>query len=844
MRLSLPIDVVLGQVSTALAKHNTLIVRATPGSGKTTRIPIELLQTTDKKILVLEPRRLAAKIAATFVASQLNEPLGKTVGYQVRFDSAADQNTRILFITEGLLIRKFLSDPRLGDIGAIVLDEFHERHIHTDIALALADHLQQTTRTDLKLLVMSATLDLSDLQQYLNQPPIIDVEVPKHPVTIDYLPMPTTNTIDQATLSSAVERVLSNSQISGDILVFLPGARDIDMAKTDLMRRMSDDISILPLHASLPPEQQTLVFAKSSRRKIILATNVAESSLTIPGVRVVIDTGLAKIPSQAAWSGLPTLQLKPISQASCIQRTGRAAREGPGWCVRLYSEADFLRRRAFEIPEIQRLDLTQVLLELKAIPALAGDLDLRWLSAIDQESRKRSLIVLQLLGALDEREALTPLGQQMARLPLHPRLSRLCLAGRDPNPELLAPAIITAALLQEGVPKHFHDPSSTQDNDLGFAIHKILNLLTQKSPVNSQLPAALTRTIKQIADLLQTSPTKWHGRFSDEQLAPLLLTAFPDRVAKRRAANTARPEFNLCLGGGAILAEQCRVRHHDWLVVLDANESTNKAAAYATRIHSACAINAADILRAENSLLTATEETIWDEERQAAKTMLRRKYGQLVIEEKPLSSSSPVVLETLLAAKLKEFWPQPFPDAQALTIYQARCQIVGKVANQGDDQDDFLDLGGKDFELLIALICQGKKSFAEIIKQSLSEYINESLSYASQQQLDRYAPLKIKLSNGRLVDVNYELDKTPWIASRLQDFFGAKTSPTIGAGKIPLLIHLLAPNRRPVQVTQDLISFWQTSYPKLRNELSRNYPKHAWPEDPMDAEPPPLGRLR
>lgn len=842
MTTQLPIDVVLSDVIAAVKSAQQVVVRASPGSGKTTRIPPALLAATDKKILVLEPRRLAAKLAAGFIAKEMQQKLGETIGYQVRFENETSNQTRIVFITEGLLIRKFLSDPVLSDVGIVILDEFHERHIHTDIALALLDRLQQTKRVDLKVIVMSATLDVSDLQAYYPKAAFIDVPAVRHPIDVRYHPAapPATSygKIDTDALLSAIKNVLSDVSIVGDILVFLPGARDIDDARVHLQRNIPDNtVAILPLHASLPSDQQALVFAKSSRRKIILSTNVAESSVTIPGVRVVIDTGLAKIPSQAAWSGLSTLQLRPISRSSCVQRTGRAGREGPGWCVRLFSEAEFLRRREFEAPEIQRLDLTQMLLELKAISPEHHDDQLRWLSPIDSESRKRSILILQLLGALNGQEQLTELGEKMARLPLHPRLSRLCLAGRDQN--CVAAAVATAALLQEGVPNFLREQAASIDNDLGFALRKILRS-QRDGRFDQQVPAAIARSIQQIAHLLNLSTKQFTDDYSEDDLAQALLAAFPDRVAKKRGALTTRLEFNLCLGGGAVLSDQCRVRDHEWIIALDAMEDTAKAAASAARIITACAVDLINLDRSKSPLLTDATELIWDEAKLAIRSFKRRKYGQLVIEERQNSQVPVAESESLLAAKLKEYWPKPFADASDLVTYQARAAVVRQYQNS----DDFLDLAGAEFDLLIAMICEGKKSFSEITSKSLGEYINELLSYEAQQLLANLAPLKLKLTNGRLVDVHYELNKTPWVESRLQDFFGNKTTPTIANGRLALLVHLLAPNRRPVQVTQDLISFWQNSYPKLRNELSRNYPRHAWPEDPINAEPPPLGKLR
>ena len=851
-----------------MRQNSAVILQATPGSGKTTRVPPALLNCVQGKIVVLEPRRLAARLSAERVAFERGESVGQSVGFRIRFQAVESSATRLTFVTEGLLLRQLINDPTLHGVGCVILDEFHERHLHGDIALAMLRLLQRKFRPDLKIVVMSATLDCSELTRYFGDAEVVTQESRKFPLTVAYQPGKREVSFSEQ-VGGAVEEVLASATGQGNVLVFLPGAAEIRKSAERLAGVSSRyDAVVMELRGETNTADQARIFAPrpagDRRRKIILATNVAETSITIDGVDVVIDTGVAKIPGYAPWSGLPTLELRRVSQASCIQRAGRAARTGPGHVIRLFSEADFLGRAPFEKPEIVRLDLAQMILESKSMlsrlqPRSEWD-ELSFVDAPPPDRIASARLLLQWLGALDREGQITDCGQKMAALPLHPRMAKLVVhesAIRDTGMDSISRVVPwIAAVLGETSAGIFREPAgSPSDSDVVRALER-LAAVTGREAIAAEA-RRIEESANQIARLSLKTPDlvlrKDLGRLSEkmkDRIGHLLLTGFPDRVAKKRpkpsgsasgskASGKDRHEYNLCLGGGTVLGGSSGAWQHEWIICLDGEESLTGGAAQSVITRTAVGIDPLALLDGPEEFVSENRTHIWDKSAERVRCYDRVCYGNLIVEETQAKIDSKVA-EELLVAALKDRWPKPFEDTEALSQYRLRIQIAKKF----HPTMDFPTLEGDEFELLLAHMATAKTSFAEVAETSLEDYIGEQLDEQSRSVLRSCTPTYVTIGSGRKVKVTYDGDKPPWVASRLQDFFGTLQTPAIAEGRLPLTVHLLAPNRRAVQVTQDLGSFWRNSYPALRRELSRNYPRHAWPEDPLTADPPPLHRLR
>jgi ATP-dependent helicase HrpB len=857
IRTALPIDDILPDVLTALREAPVLILEAAPGAGKTTRVPPAMLDLGPGRILVLQPRRLAARLAAERIAAERGERCGDTVGYHIRLDRVEGPRTRLLFLTEGLFPRYLAVTPDLAGIDAVVLDEFHERHVHTDFALALVRRLQATVRPDLKMVVMSATLDPAPLARWCGDARVIAAPGRTFPVTVEHAAAPSRLPLERQ-VRGAVADLLADPRCPGHILVFLAGAADIRRsgeALSDLARRAGADL--LPLRAELPIADQLKVFAPSDRRKIVLATNVAETSVTIDGVTGVVDSGLAKIPGHAPWSGLPTLDVQPVSQAAGVQRAGRAGRTAPGVARRLYTAADFAARSAAEAPEITRVDLTPLLLDLHRLAprlGLAEPVDpsaLPWYAPPPAPQVAAAEAVLRLLGAVDADGRITPAGEAMAAIPLHPRLARAVVEGRRLG--AAGPAALAAVLVGEGMILRRGEPApAVAASDVAFQTELYQDLQARR-PVPAACRALVDpQRVRQVAavcaDLfprLGLPPAAAADPVDEEALARCFLAGFPDRVARARRGtprggrSAGPPELTLCLGGGARLSESSVARDEDFLVALAAEARMTADAARAARVHLAVGVAPWMLLDAPPGLLEETAECGWDERAARARGVRRLRYGQLVLEETPLAGAADA-LEQVLARELAARWPQPFPDDDALRRYAGRRELALATGCPAA----LPDLAGPDFPRLLAAIATGRTAFAEVAARPLAEHLRQQVDPAAWRLLEEWAPETVTIGAGRRVPVQYASGQEPWIASRLQDFFGTAATPTVGRGRVRLVVRLLAPNRHALQVTDDLAGFWARTYPALRREYARRYPRHSWPDDPLTARPPERGRAR
>lgn len=761
----LPVDRILSAVVASLGRTPNLVIEAPPGAGKTTRVPQALLSSVRGDIVVLEPRRIAARMAARRVAQELGEKLGDTVGYQVRFEEVAGPRTRLRFLTEGVLTRRFLSDPRLDGVGAVILDEFHERHLETDFALALLKRLQSTARPDLKLVVMSATLEADPVLTFLNGCPILRSEGRLFELSITHLPY-SPKPLEQQ-VSGALELLL-NEKHRGDILVFLPGASEIRRAARACgTQAAKHGLLLLPLHGDLSPDEQDRAVSPAPQRKVILSTNVAESSVTIDGVTAVIDSGLARIATDSPWTGLPTLHVGRISKASATQRAGRAGRTAPGRVVRLYTLEDFQRRPEHDAPEIMRRELSQLALDLQA---MRGG-PLQWLDPPPEQA-------LQAAGQLLERLGATGLtASQMARYPLHPRLARMVIealhrgVGED--------GIAVAALLGSGSRLDKTDLLAALDSNWDYRTRQHLDHLRR-----------IVRPPKQVTH-------------DDDPLLMSVLTGFPDRVARRRRDN----EVLLSTGGSAELAGE--PPRYEFMVAVDIEDRKDKPMPLlrlVARIEPEWLI---DLFPDRVRERAAVE---WNRTAERVEAVGALVYDEVVIQESRGVVPGADESAELLAQKAMEAGLERFADPDELDEFFARVEFAGVQPPES--------------AAVLRELCQGLRSFAELKNAGLMRKLEQEV------HINEAAPLRLRLPNGRQTKVHYERGKPPWIASRLQDFFGMRETPRVGRARTPVVIHLLAPNQRPVQTTTDLAGFWERLYPQVRRELSRRYPKHAWPEEP------------
>jgi ATP-dependent helicase HrpB len=787
--LPLPIDAVIPHLLGHLRGDLNLVVEAPPGAGKTTRVPPALLGILSGQVLVLEPRRLAVRLAARRVAWELGESVGETVGYQVRFEEVASRRTRLRYMTEGVLTRRLLSDPNLAGVSAVAIDEFHERHLDGDLALALLRRLQKTARPDLRVVVMSATLEAAPVAEYLGNCRVLRSEGKLYNIAVSYTPHSATPLEEQ--VAAALETLMGEG-LAGDVLVFLPGAAEIRRAARSLeaaARRA--DLLLVPLHGDLSPEEQDRAVAPGAKTKVILSTNVAESSVTIEGVRAVIDSGLARVASDSPWTGLPVLKVSRISQASARQRAGRAGRTGPGRVIRLYPESDFLRRPDHETPEIARRELSQTLVELRAM-GIRSPGDLQWLEPPPQAAVEAAEELLQRLGA-DRHQ------REMARYPLHPRLARLVIEAsrRGAGGEGCALAAVLSA--GERIPP---GTQASGPSDLFLLL-------------DAKWEPATARLVKQIQRQWGGSSTRRTAHASDEALLISILTAFPDRVARRRQGN----EFLLAAGGSAALAPSSVVRNAQLLVAVDIEERREHGLPV---VRLACAIEPEWLLDLFPEHVTEQSTAEWNRAAERVEEVSALLYDGLAIEE---SRGAPKDLDAaarLLAERALEAGIARFVDSGELAEFLARVSFAA-------GHSAVKPLGEDDIRAALTELCRGLRSFAELKEKSgglIRALENDT------HILNKIAPESIQLPRGRRVKVHYVRGQAPWIASRLQDFFGMRETPRVAGGKVPLVVHLLAPNQRPVQMTSDLAGFWERLYPQVRRELSRRYPKHKWPEKP------------
>ena len=844
----LPIDFVLPQIVAALQDSNSVVLRAPAGAGKTTRVPPAILQTLSRQlgqIVMLEPRRIAARTAARRMAFELGERVGQTIGYRVRFEESVSRDTRILVVTEGVLLRRLQADPFLDGISVVVFDEFHERSLDSDLALAMVRRVQQTVRPELRIVVMSATLDPTGIARYLGHCPIIESEGRLHPVRISYLRKMERQQITDL-VKNGIEQVLQ--QTGGDVLAFLPGVGEIMRTRSELeplIRR--HNLAVFTLFGDMTPEDQDRVLAPCEQRKVILSTNVAETSVTIEGVTAVVDTGLARQMQFDADIGLDRLELSPVSKASTDQRAGRAGRTQPGICLRLWEEATQRRRADFEVAELHRVDLSSAVLRLYDW----GETDIAafpWFEIPPAASVEHAQKLLKLLGAIDDR-GITSLGRRLVRIPLGPRIARLLVEAQRFGP--FDRAALMAAVLSERDPflrshRDLRPASSTivrttaihrSRSDVLDRLHAVEDYLAtgQSHSLCGEINRGAVRTLTQVAEQL----TSALGDISvsapqsaeqsaitcddpDEVLLRALVAGFPDRVAKRRDATGDK---GLMVGGrGVRLGPRSAVQKSPLFLCVDIDGAGSDATVR----------QASEVLREwlPESLICVGDELFFHPTQKQVVARRRVLFDDLVLEETPASIVDPVaaagVLFEAAQSQLKVVMPH---DDEEFSSFVARGRCLR-------DWMPELTLPLFDDALLLDVLrdlCQGRRAFSELRAAPWLAMLQSKLDYAQVQTIEREAPERITVPSGSRIRMVYEAGRPPVLPVRIQEVFGLRQTPRIAGGRMPVLLHLLAPNMRPQQVTDDLASFWANTYPAVRKELKRRYPKHAWPENPLSA---------
>lgn len=844
-RPTLPIDEVLPRLRAAVVRGNPVVLKAPPGAGKTTGVPLALLAgpvLDDQQIWVVQPRRLAARSVAEFLSRSLDERVGETIGYHVRLDRKESPTTRVVLMTTGMFLRRMQSDPLLERAGCVILDEFHERSIELDLSLALTQRLRTELRNELRLIVMSATLDPQPIADYLGDDAVslscqgrsFPVEIVYHDTQSGPRSQRTNRSIDNGRLAQVI--TLAAEQTAGHVLVFLPGLTDIHrvgsvLASTALARdvALSRDVAIVTLHGSLSPRQQDDAIRGGPEhvRKIILSTNIAETSVTVEGVTAVVDSGLAKIPILDSRLGLTRLQIEPISTASADQRAGRAGRTAPGVAHRMWSAAVHRTRETYDRPEILRGDLSATVLTLASLGEQTDD-PISWLTPPPEHSLQAAKKRLQWLDAIDHRGRMTALGRDLAALPLDPRVARFAVAAR----QHLAPSqvALAAALLSEPNP---FDHGSTELSQ---------SSLPERTKWITDHPhcvhGAFRSVVRQIERAIgsRSSPSTPQRLPPPEAISRALLAAYPDRVVMRRDSDPDRGVMVGRRGVVGLLSLSHVDRSAEFLLCYDVDGSSTQSS-----VRGAVAIDASWLAPEQ---IEQTMEVEFDTEREAVVCREVRRYVDLVLSETPIACTQ--------------------ADATANRLYDEACRSPERVvpdAAPGDENnvatclqrieltlahcrdDDTLQIPESD-ELWRATcreLCHGRRSFAELRRAPWKDYLIGQLGYDLWQRVQSNAPTHLTLPSGNRAKIGYAEGRPPWIEARIQECFGWPSTPRILGGRVVVQLHLLGPNGRPQQITDDLESFWNHTYGEIRKELRRRYPKHHWPEDPRTAQATPNG---
>jgi ATP-dependent helicase HrpB len=846
----LPIYEIESELAAALSRERRLLISAPTGSGKSTQVPQMLLGhglLGAGQVVVLQPRRLAARLLAARVASERHSALGDEVGYQIRFESVTSEQTRIRFVTEGVLLRQMTQDPGIEGVTALIFDEFHERHLYGDITLAQALDLQEKHRPDLKILVMSATLDLESLQDYLRPCRVLESKGRAFPVDVEYATMPgymDKRPVWQQAADAFGDYIQSGGH--GDVLIFMPGGFEISQT-IDALRQSPDShgFVLLPLHGELPPREQDAAVARYDKRKVVVATNVAETSLTIDGIRCVIDSGLARIPRFDPYRGINTLLVEKISRASADQRAGRAGRTAPGLCQRLWSREEHAHRPARELPEVNRLDLAEVVLTLKA----AGVEDLRkfrWLEPPTNAALSGAEELLEDLGALEKNPGapqtlsrITPLGRGMLAFPLHPRYGRMLLAAREHD--CVYEACLIAALTQgrellmRNVDAETAEARRAVAGSGNLSDFQALIQLWQHAAAKEFRPEtcrhlglhpAAARQVSPLLDQFLNIARRQGLDVSrrdppESALRKCILLGFSDRVGRRLDANGPRCE--LVHGRRGILARESVLQDSALLVASEIREVEGKDKNLNTVLSLATAIEESwlegffphDIKTSERAFYDTTARRVFAEEQLCFRglTIGARRM------EPPADTAARLLADEVLAGRLVlAHWDE------SVDQWILRLNLLG----QWCPELELPPIAEAEKRYLVEQVCFGSLGYKDLKDKPVMPVVKSWLSAAQQEMVEKHAPERLRLANGRTPRVIYDGSNPPRVALRIQELYGVTSTPRIAMNRVPVVVEILAPSRRPVQITQDLERFWREHYPRIKQELQRKYPRHEW----------------
>ncbi len=792
-----PVEEKMPEVASALAANRNVVLTAPPGSGKTTCVPPALLDApwlAGRKIVMLEPRRLAARSCAAYMARRLGESVGETIGYRVRLDSRVSSRTRLEVVTEGLLAQRLLADPELADVGLVIFDEFHERSLPCDLAFGLSLDVRRALRPDLRLLVMSATLDADEVAEHLRGvtggTTVVRAEGRMFPVETKYM--------GGASLTAALSRALDET--SGDVLCFLPGEGEIRRAQAALGASFLKDVDVLPLYGSLPKDEQDRVFRPSGlRRKVVLATSIAETSVTLEGVTAVVDSGLMRVPRFSPGTGMTGLVTLPLTRDRAEQRRGRAGRLCAGVCYRLWTEGDDLSRPARAQPEILDSDLCSLVLSSAAWGAFRRE-DVPWMTPPPAGAWEQAVGLLKLLGALDADGRLTEKGSAMARLPMHPRLANMCLTDGGEASCLLA------AILEEG--------ARSRETDVRRLVDEVRE--TPDRP--------FSRRIRQLARRFSSAPHPAASPHSQRRLSEggLLSLAYPDRIARNRGNGT----FQMVSGRGAFLDAGDPLSKAPYLVCCELDDRAGDA-----KVFLACPIDEGEVEALFGGAVVEEPFCEWDRASDRVKSVVRRRLGAMTLKEVPSSDaggSDAVTHAFLEGVRIKGVDSLPCWTKETRQL-RARLSFLSRTCGWQDPTDEVIRAA------LVGFV-GGMTKWRDLERLDLFSVFDFILSESGRdrRELDRLAPARMEVPSGSRMLICYE-GAEPTCEVRLQECFGLMETPKVAGGRVSVVMTLLSPAQRPIQVTKDLHGFWRGAYQLVRKDMRGRYPKHYWPEDPFSA---------
>ncbi|WP_413291584.1 ATP-dependent helicase HrpB [Bdellovibrio sp. HCB337] len=848
--IALPIDDFLEEALKSVQSHGNLVITAAPGAGKTTRLPAYLAKHSTGKVLVLEPRRMAAIAAAYRVGEEQNWNLGEEVGYQVRFANKTSDKTKLIFLTEALLSRKLAQDPELAGVEYVVLDEFHERSLHVDLALGLLREMQELGSA-IKLVVMSATLDSPKISQYLGSAPILDVPGKLFPLEIKYQKNSQLLQTSPQFFENLVAQVKEAArETAHDILVFLPGVGEIDRASQNLETWANEkSIDLVPLHGSLPLESQRKALQKGARRKVLLSTNIAESSVTVDGVACVIDSGLAKNMKFDLRTGFSRLEMSRISRASSQQRAGRSARQFPGVCYRMWNKLDEGSMPGHDIPEILRAELSESLLFLSA-QGVTDFNSFSWFEKPGPLPLKKAIENLQGLGAIDEKNHITELGRKILQWPLPPRLAKLMLTAIDMKIPSLGADV--AAILQE---RDFMLKQSSEayladrfESDILLRLEVLAQFRTDRAPRNTHRMGLQTvdQASRQILSYVKAREDESGKVDISLALQKLLLTSFSDRLARRRSSG--QDKARMVGGRGIKLSPETVVRESEFFLALDGVETSQGSE---TLVSLAAGLSKDFLFKELGSAIEKKKDLTFDREKGQFYVREGRHFRDLPLEEGGVSIAKAQDVAEHLPEVLTQEWTWVLKENESLAgwterlayLIRSREKITQEnIREELERMDENMPFSDEQKREAFAMASSGEKDFKSVAQKDLIYFFESLLNSDVAAFLKNEVPAKLKVPSGNFLRIQYPADRDPYMEVRIQEVFGWMETPKLLGGAQALTLHLLGPNYRPMQVTSNLTSFWQNGYPEVRKELRTRYPKHSWPEDPLTAKAEAKGR--